>query len=222
MARNRRDAGVQVGDVEGHLVAAERVGLLADDLEDLALSHRPSGNAPPGLAIRPTRCRPSPERTRSSLASQVARRAGRRSRTPPAGVRDGSVQRLAGRRASLSITRRTRPGGSGSGTRLESSSGSVGTSWYSSLSVRIGAGINTSGPMNAPAFRCARLGFGLPISHLACAESLGLVDGRVKGRVSRLTIGTIGCGGRQYHAADGPLNSWIVLPPSTMIPWPVT
>ena len=28
--------------------------------------------------------------------------------------------------------------------------------------------------------------------------------------------------GHQYQASFGPLNSWIVLPPSTTMPWPVT
>ena len=69
------------------------------------------------------------------------------------------------------IRRRSLLGGSGSGTRSESS-GSAGSSWYSSERVRTGATTNGSGagPRNTPAFRSAFLRSGLliaPLPHVA-------------------------------------------------------
>ena len=72
------------------------------------------------------------------------------------------------------IRRRSLLGGSGSGTRSESS-GSAGSSWYSSERVRSGAatGGPSAGPRNTPAFRSALLRSGLliaPLPHVACVR----------------------------------------------------
>ena len=74
------------------------------------------------------------------------------------------------------ISRRSLLGGSGSGTRSESS-GSVGSSWYSSERVRIGATTSGSGagPRNTPAFRSAFRRSGLLIAPLRMSPTCDLV-----------------------------------------------
>ena len=89
---------------------------------------------------------------------------------------------------------------------------SVGTAWA------------TSGPSSATArSRPGRVDVGQGEREAVGGEAVGGGEtdpARTAG--DQRDSGWRGGGGHQYHASEGPLNSWIVLPPSTTIPWPVT